>query len=360
MKQDKLKIYLLESVICVILFFALFVSNIFTRTVLAIILTVYTFIVYKSIQKKNIYSIYHRQVILVMFLIAVVYLLIFYAMGLFTGYYESVVKFSLPTLTKFIIPTAVIIIMSEIIRTCFLTLKDNVSKVLTILVMVLIDLIIYTNIYQITTLDGFLHIIGFTFFASISCNLLFTYVSNRYGAKPIIVFRMIMILYTYIIPITPDIYIFFRSFLRIIYPYIIYLILESLYERDTFVVAVKNKKRNYIITVVLMVIMVLIIMLVSCKFKYGILVIGSGSMTGSIDKGDAVLYEAYSNQENLIWVHRVIDVKMINGEYRYYTKGDANENPDAGFVTKEELIGVTNKRIRYIGYPTLWLRDMFK
>jgi len=42
--------------------------------------------------------------------------------------------------------------------------------------------------------------------------------------------------------------------------------------------------------------MVLITMLISCQFKYGILVIGSESMTGTINVGDAVIYESYNNE----------------------------------------------------------------
>ena len=40
-------------------------------------------------------------------------------------------------------------------------------------------------------------------------------------------------------------------------------------------------------------------MLISCKFKFGVLVIGSGSMTGTINKGDIVLYETYGKNDEL-------------------------------------------------------------
>jgi hypothetical protein len=54
-----------------------------------------------------------------------------------------------------------------------------------------------------------------------------------------------------------------------------------------------------------------------------------------------------------------MEIKVIDGEIRYYTKGDANESMDAGYVTKSQIVGVTHFRILYIGYPTLWLRDIF-
>ena len=113
-------------------------------------------------------------------------------------------------------------------------------------------------------------------------------------------------------------------------------------------------------------------MLISCQFKYGILVIGSGSMTGAINKGDAIFFVQYDskekieigqviifNREGMQIVHRVVDIKNINGETRYTTKGDANQENDDGYITNEDITGICKFRIAYIGYPTIWIRDMF-
>ena len=133
----------------------------------------------------------------------------------------------------------------------------------------------------------------------------------------------------------------------------------------------KDKRKNIISTTVLFVVLTLLIMLISCNFRYGMLVIGSESMTGEINKGDAVIFEAYEKQKihegNVIIfedgdrrvVHRVVDVKLVNGNYHYYTKGDANEEIDKGYVTPGKVVGIVHFKIRYIGWPTIWLRDIF-
>lgn len=371
MKKDKLKSYIFEIIICIILFFALFVPNVFTRIVLAILITIFTIIVNKILQTKRILSIYHKQATILMGLLGVAYLAILYLLGLYFGYYDATIKFSGWSLINFTIPTAVIIISSEVMRSVFLTKKSNISKVLATIPMILIDLIVYTNIYQITTFDGFVYIMSFSVFASIASNLLYNYISVRYGYKPIIVFRLFAVLYTYIIPILPDLHMIFRCFLRIVYPYIIYLIFERAYSKNNFSLAVKDKRKDIIITVITLILLTLIIMLISCNFKYGILVIGSKSMTGTINKGDAILFEAYSGQEisegqviifrsnNMDVIHRVIDIKISNEGYRYYTKGDANQQADSGYITSDEIIGITKLRLMYIGYPTIWLREIF-
>jgi signal peptidase I len=58
-------------------------------------------------------------------------------------------------------------------------------------------------------------------------------------------------------------------------------------------------------------------------------------------------------------VHRVVDIKEVNGVIRYYTKGDANKQKDTGYVVKEDIVGVVKFKVKYIGYPTLALREMF-
>ena len=157
-----------------------------------------------------------------------------------------------------------------------------------------------------------------------------------------------------------------------VYPYILYLILEVLYTKKDFVISIKNKKRDNIISGILLIIMVLNVMLISCEFRFGLLVIGTGSMAETIDVGDAVIYERYDNQEikeqqiiiferdNIMVVHRIVDIKEVNGVKRYYTKGDANKQKDFGYRTQDEILGVVKFKVKYIGYPTIMLRDIFK
>lgn len=238
--------------------------------------------------------------------------------------------------------------------------------------MVLIDLILYANIYNMNNLDTFVEFIGFTLFASISCNLMYNYVSNRYGAIPIIIYRLITVLYVYFIPIIPNVYIFFRSVLRIVYPYLIYQLLEYAYPSKKRVIAYIDKRKSMIIKIIICVITVAIAMLISCEFKYGILLIGSGSMTGTINKGDAIVFEKYDgekeieegqivvfNERNIQVVHRVIDAKKVNGVDRYVTKGDANIEKDEGYITKNDIAALYKFKISYMGWPSLWLRDIF-
>lgn len=380
MRRDKFKIYTLELILIIFLFFAVFTSSI-NRITLSIILLIYMSIVHILLKNKKINSIFNKQVMIWMTIFALVYIGLFYLLGLYFGFMHSKVLFSIKTIFKYIIPLIIIIVSSEIIRKTFLTQNGkirikkigtiNLSVVFTYIIMVLIDFIIYNGIYNLSTLDDFLVVLGFVLFASLSCNLLYNYISIRYGEKSIIIYRLITILYIYIIPIVPDVYVFFQSFLRMIYPYLIYLFFDKNFSRFDFIVSYRDRKNEVIGNTILIVVLTLFIMLISCQFKYGILVVGSESMTGTINKGDAVIYERYDkekinegsviifNYNDIRTIHRVDEIKRVNGVNRYYTKGDANSKRDEGYVTDDKIFGVVKLKVKYIGYPTLWLREMF-
>jgi len=371
MKIDRFKIYFLELFLFTFLLFTVFGLNIITKTKLAIVLFLYMILCKIILKKRKSLPIYHKQVTILLVIFALIYLAAFYLMGIYFGFYEATVKFSLWSIKKYIIPLMVIIISSEIIRNTLLIQKGKKSKGLALLIMVLIDLIIYTGIYDLNNLDDFLTVVGFIFFASFSCNLLYNYISIRYGYIGIIIYRIITVLYVYFIPIVPDVYVFFKSVLRMVYPYLIYLVLDYTYEKRNFIADYVDQRKKMLNTTFLVIFATIVSMLVSCQFRFGIIVVGSGSMTGALNKGDATIYESYNNQDikegdviifkkdDIRIIHRVIDIKKINGQVQYYTKGDANQQMDEGYVTRSEIVGITLFRIKYVGYPSIWIKDIF-
>jgi hypothetical protein len=53
-----------------------------------------------------------------------------------------------------------------------------------------------------------------------------------------------------------------------------------------------------------------------------------------------------------------VKIEQKDGEVRYFTKGDANNVIDSGYVTDKDIVGLTDIKVAYIGYPTLWLREL--
>jgi signal peptidase I len=328
------------------------------------------------LKKRNAFSIHKRQVTFIMIVFSLLYLGILYFIGLFSGFKMAKIFLSFETLITIIFPLVIIIISSEVIRKIFLAqqikfYKFNLSLIFTFISMVMIDLVLYINIYDLYNLEKFWESLSYVFLSSISCNLLYNYVSSRYGSKGIISYRLITYLYGYIIPIVPDVYIFFNSFFRMLYPYLIYIILEEKYVEKDYAISNLERRSNLVTNIFLLLVMLLIIMLISCQFKYGIIVVGSHSMRNSLNVGDAIVYENYDgeiinkgqvivfNYNEMQTIHRVVDIKNVNGEYRFYTKGDANTKMDNDYRTIDEIKGLVKLKIKYIGYPTLWVYKLF-
>jgi signal peptidase I len=163
------------------------------------------------------------------------------------------------------------------------------------------------------------------------------------------------------------------AFFNLLLPLAIYLFIDYLYEKKRKYALAQHSPLGVALTTILVVMMTGLIMLVSNVFQFGAYVIATESMTGELNKGDIAVYERYDDgeivevgdvivfkEQNKHVVHRVVDKSNINGETRYYTKGDANSEMDLGYITDGDIKGVVVLKLPYFGYPTLWLRDLFK
>jgi signal peptidase I len=61
--------------------------------------------------------------------------------------------------------------------------------------------------------------------------------------------------------------------------------------------------------------------------------------------------------KDVIVVHRVINKIEKDGVF-YYTKGDANLVQDNYVVKQEDIVGVVEEIIPYVGLPAVWLNGL--
>lgn len=375
MKSGKLRLYIIEITLIIFLLLAMIFNKTITRQIISVILLVYMIITVKFIKTDKMQTISSKKLTLLFVAFGAIYVSSLYLLGIFFGFYSSTVKLTLWSIINYIVPYIVIIISSEYIRKTILLKESKVSKILITIALAILDTLLYTNIFNLSTIKDYFTVIVFVIFSSIANNVLYNYIIVKHrNVQAIILYRIITTLYIYIIPITPDIHIFFDTVIRLVVPYVIFLVIELAFEKKTIkILSTKQKIIQTIITLILVAIVTIVIMLVSCKFKYGLVVIGSGSMTGTINKGDIILFEKYDNRgeiktgevvifksEELQIVHRVIDQRVFGEETRYYTKGDANLQEDDGYREKKDIIGLVKGKIPFIGYLTLWINDMVK
>ena len=345
------------------------------RIVAAVLLLPIAVLISLYIKKRNILSINKNQILMILVITALVYVMLYYLSGLKFGFYRNLYRFSGVNLFKYILPISSIIICSEIIRWVMLAQKDKTAQIVCYCSCVIAEMLIVSNIPSVTSFSRFMALMAGGLFPALISNLLYNYLSVRYGFYPNIAFRLITTLHTYIFSFESGISDSLLNFFRLLLPIAIYLFIDSLYEKKVKY-ALGNTSRiariaSIALTAVVIVIMLGVVMLTSNQFRYGSYVIATDSMTGEIDKGDIALYERLDDQHIIegqvivfekgksVIVHRVVDIQIINGQTRYYTKGDANEDMDSGFITAGSIIGLVNHRLPFLGYPTLWLRSLF-
>ena len=312
------------------------------------------------------------------FFYTILYLILTYIVGIFTGFYSSIYSFSVTNLVKNIIPYLFVIIFSELLRDEVVRKCDDsfISYSLITLIMIVVDCTMFLTTFDLSDGDGLIKFLCNILLPSAAKNVLLLYIMKIGGIIPSMIYRILMEMKLFIVPIFPDFGLYIESILATIFPVILgFITFFSLKQYKNKEVEGKTVKQSKLFTystvIVTMLFVVVVVTLTSCNFKYGAIAIGSGSMTGTINKGDVVIFEQLGNneikekdvvvfkKEDQLIVHRIINIVQINDdEYIYYTKGDANESADGYPLTRDDIVGIVKSRVRFLGIPSVELSQL--
>lgn len=194
----------------------------------------------------------------------------------------------------------------------------------------------------------------------IAQNILFTYLSlNSHYNVPIVI-KIFNEIPQIILPIIPYTNWFIEGSFAIIKVLIIYYLFKySIFSKKTINHFTKLSIALYPLTIITSILLVLFML---GFFTYQPIAILSNSMNPTFKRGDVVIYKTKENivpgdiivfqYQNQIIIHRVVSIN----EY-YITKGDANNSVDYIKVQKEDIKGVYQFHIKYLGYPSIWLNE---
>ncbi len=370
MTKDKRVLYTISFIIFAVLLALLFIDLGNSKIVAACALLTLTLITVFLIKKRGALSINKRSVLLLSAIIAVLYAVLMQFSGAAFGFYQNPYFVNSVILLERILPLAAIIVEVEIIRYVLLAQKNKIVSVVAFISCVIAEVLAYSNIAGITSFNSFMDLVAMALFPAMCANVYYHYVSKSCGPLPNIVFRAITTLYGYFFPTQSGIPNALESCIKMILPIAMLALVSALFTKEKKNAVRRGEKFSRVGTVLAVAAIVSIAMLISCQFRFGLLVIATESMTGEINKGDAIIYERYEGQAieegqvivfedggNRI-VHRVIKIENTGVETRYFTKGDANKDQDPGYRVDSDIVGLTDVKIVYIGYPTLWLREL--
>ncbi len=371
MNIDKKKIYILSASALVASCLVCFVAQpIIRRYLVAFIACLICAFVLVFIKKRTELLLAKKQILWLLPIIAVFAVSLVYISGIEFGYYAQ--RISLSVIWYSVIPYLLVITGTEIARSVLLMQNDRIVGFVSYLTFLVCEAAMLVNNSHFATFNQFANAFGLVVLPAVSASILYHYISKRYGALPVILYRAILVLYKVLLPIMARVPDSLLAFSRILFPILVLLFIEALYAKKKLAVSRRSLSVRTALTGLMIVFMAMVIMLISCRFKYGLLVVATDSMTGSINRGDAVIYEEYDGgvipdqtvvvfeKDGITFIHRIVGREHVDGEIRYYTKGDANDSNDVGYITEKNIVGTTDFRIQYIGYPTLWMRYLFK
>ena len=85
-------------------------------------------------------------------------------------------------------------------------------------------------------------------------------------------------------------------------------------------------------------------------FSPGGMVVTKPAALEDIEVGDAILFRELLVEEEARICHREIDIKEIDQQLFFQTKGDANEHPDSDLVSSQNFLGKTIFYVPRVGH----------
>lgn len=361
-----------------LLFFNIYISKTinftFTFVVLLGMLVASIFLFgYRKIDKRD----YKYKLILVAGLTFMLQSIL-YLVGTKTGYISNYSSMFKSYVEKSVIVLVFLTVVTrELIRYLVINARTNkkwqsiLLQTLLIIMCILVDLAIAPKIYTFTSFTLVYEFLAMFLIPSAAKNILLNYLSIIGGYPITFVYVLIMDLYIYFLSVKPELNMLLEAVILLVFPYVVYNYVKELNNRRTVTKKREKKKENKIVTAISTIIFVILVCLVSREFKYSMIGIGSESMTGTINKGDAIIYKRYEKDEdvknkvivfkrnNVMIVHRVIKVYTLDGEYVYQTKGDANESADNWLVEQSDVLGIVEKRVPFIAWASVILGEIF-
>lgn len=375
MKTSEKRLALIQVATIIILLLDIFVTKKLEEYGIVIFLGLVLAITILSLGHEKKRNLYEKDNILSILIYCFIYYIIIYLSGIIIGFLRTRYSLTPIGILRNTVPIILTIVISEFLRYEVLSKasKNKVLIVLTCLLFVTIDTKLVAYAYDLNTNLGIIKLCYMSILPILSKNFLLTYLCYKFGYVPCIIYRLIMELPVYIIPIVPNINEYFKTIIELLLPA---YILWRTYKEFGSKKGKSDIRRSFIVqrvtTVILLIFLTVTIALTSGAFKYYALAIGSDSMNPKIKKGDVVIVEKIPQDKigslkvgevlvykynDIVVVHRIIKMEKINDNYYFRTKGDNNNTEDAWTIDQVSVVGKAVTMIPYAGIPTVWLSE---
>lgn len=378
MKKNEKRILLIEIIALLFLILNIFVKNILTEnTIILFLLILFILsVILVGFEKEK--TIEKRKVLKQVFFYTISFLIIVYGLGLIVGFLSTSYSLTLINIFKNSFPVFLILIIEELVRYNICKKGENNKLIIYISVVIFtfVDISMIISNYDLNDISNILKLSTLVVCPSVFKNVMLSDFSKKYGYEVCITYQLIMGLYIYIVPIFPNLNEYLESVIMSILPIFILILINMQFEIEKKEDIRDKHIASKILSVIIILIVIITICLFSNLFPWWIAIVGSGSMTPTINVGDAIIVDKIAKEEmaelkvgdilvfkvgKSMYTHRIINIDVKNDEYYISTKGDRKGNVvDDWTVKSNDVIGVVKFRIPYVGYPTVQLNRLLK
>ncbi len=317
-----------------------------------------------------------KDVLLLIIILTISYYVITYFAGFFIGFVYTTYSRSLLGILRNVILGILYIFALESIRELVVK-KGQYYKsllILSVIVFTALELANSITLYQITTKEMILRVILTMVVPKLTKNVFLTFCTYTTDKSNSIAYQLLMTIPNYLVPVFPDFGEYISVTILTILPIVsLLIVLKVLYFKrgrvENAKQVIKKMKFQKVVTVFLVIILFLIVYLVSGLGRFTMLAIGSGSMTGTFNKGDIVFIDkkvtphkrgdiVAFKQSGVVIVHRIVGVLKKGDKFYYITKGDANNGEDAWYLSDSDIVGNYMGKAMFLGWPTVLLSEL--
>lgn len=323
----------------------------------------------KSFEKQRL----KKEIIQYTIIAALVYILTYIISGLIITFGKNPYATNLVgVITNFWISGTVIIAQEYIRYRLIHNVYKKDEKLIAILlsavyIVINIEFVRYT--YSTITILYIAKEISQRLIPMIAKNILFSYTAINSSYEPAIYYELLTHLFLWSSPIFPNAPWIMVAIIETVIPVILFLYIRY-YKNKKDMIRTREKETEDENPTSLIPVVILVILAI--WFAIGIfpikpVAVASGSMEDELFVGDvAVIKKCNANDievgdiieyqmEGYTIIHRVIEKKQRQGQFYFTTKGDNNNSADSKEVTEEQLIGKVIFKVKYLGYPAIWL-----
>ncbi|MBR6948777.1 MAG: signal peptidase I [Bacilli bacterium] len=379
MKVKNIKIYLLLSLIVIYsLFYNKYIAFNLTNykeTITLAFLIIIAFTSYKLFgYKRDKFNDVKRSILITEIILLVGFFTVYYGLGLKMGF-----VYPQTLVDKNIINTIIlasIIVVGEIGR--YLIIKadkeDIINNILFIGAFSLLEIVFVTSKMMVTNYEELFKITAQYYIPITVKNYTLNYLVRYGGFRVTVPFNLIFSLYMYVLPFIPDVGEFLSAISKLTVPMLLSIASFRIVDESINGIEYDFKQNMFKKSDALNIILIgIVACIISGQFRFHLIGIGSESMSPKIQKGDAVLLDkkevkkdlkigtivAYNRNGKLI-IHRISKIVKKDNKKYYVTKGDANNSDDNVQLANKDIVGVVLFKIKFIGYPSVFLSENFK